>query len=214
MPTVDALPLEPSVILPFLAAVTLVELTPGPNMGYLAALSAAEGRVAGFKAVLGVTLGLTVYMLAAVAGITELLIAAPLAYGVLRWAGVAYLVFLGWEAWRGAGETSPGHARRGGDGPFWRGLLANLLNPKAAMFYVTLLPGFIATDHAAFWVQALILGCVHLGVSVAIHGAIVIGAARAGLLVMAPSRARIVRRTLAVGIVAIALWLAWETRSA
>ena len=158
-------PVEPNVIVPFLGAVTLVELTPGPNMGYLAALSAAEGRAAGLKAVLGVTLGLAVYMLAAVAGVTELLSAAPLAYVALRWAGVVYLLYLAWEAWRGAGEPSPGHAAAHDHAPFWRGLIANLLNPKAAIFYVTLLPTFIQPDHAAFWVQALLLGCAHLMVS-------------------------------------------------
>lgn len=65
----NGLPVDPSVIVPFLIAVSLIELTPGPNMGYLAALSAAEGRLAGFKAVLGVTVGLAFYMLLAVFGL-------------------------------------------------------------------------------------------------------------------------------------------------
>jgi len=207
-----ALPVEPSVILPFLLAVSLIELTPGPNMGYLAALSASEGRVAGFKAVLGVTAGLAFYMLLAVFGVAELIAAAPLAYGALRWAGVLYLLYLAWEAWRGARETSPGHTRDVDHAPFWRGLIANLLNPKAAVFYVTLLPGFIADDHAAFWVQALILGSAHLVIAFLIHGLIVVGAARAGQLIAATSHAPTARRAMAVGIAFIAVWLAWETR--
>lgn len=204
--------IEPSVILPFLVAVTLIELTPGPNMGYLAALSAAEGRAAGFKAVLGVTVGLAFYMVLAVAGVTELIAAAPLFYGALRWAGVLYLLYLAWEAWRGASETSPGHARDMDHAPFWRGLTANLLNPKAMVFYVTLLPGFIAPDHAAFWVQALILGATHLLLSFVIHSAIVLGAARAGEVIASSAHAPVARRVLAVGIAAIAVWLAWGTR--
>src|SRR5690606_24551245 len=80
--------------------VLLVELTPGPNMGSLAALSASQGRTAGFRAVAGVTLGLAFYMLLAVLGVAEILAAAPLVYGALRWAGVAYLLYLAWEAWR------------------------------------------------------------------------------------------------------------------
>lgn len=199
-------------ILPFLVAVTLIELTPGPNMGYLAALSAAEGRVAGFKAVLGVTLGLSVYMLLAVLGVAELIAAAPLLYGVLRWAGVFYLLYLAVEAWRGASETSPGHAAAMDHAPFWRGLIANLLNPKALVFYVALLPGFIAPDRAPFWLQALVLGAAHLVISVIIHGAIVIGAARAGELIAKTSHLSLARRVLALSIAAIALWLAWETR--
>ncbi|MFN3465070.1 MAG: LysE family translocator [Terricaulis sp.] len=208
----DSLPIEPAALAPFLIAVLLIELTPGPNMGYLAALSASQGRTAGFRAVAGVTLGLAFYMLLAVLGIAEILAAAPLVYGALRWAGVAYLLYLAWEAWRGASETSPGHARDVDHAPFWRGLIANVLNPKALVFYVTLLPGFIAADHAPFWVQALILGSLHLLVSLIIHGLIVLGASHAGAVIAKSRGAAPVRRALAIGIALIAVWLAWETR--
>ena len=206
------LPIEPAALAPFLIAVLLIELTPGPNMGYLAALSASQGRTAGFRAVAGVTLGLAFYMLLAVLGVAEILAAAPLVYGALRWAGVAYLLYLAWEAWRGASETSPGHTRDVDHAPFWRGLIANVLNPKALVFYVTLLPGFIAADHAPFWVQALILGSFHLLVSLIIHGLIVLGAAQAGAVIARSRGAAPVRRALAIGIALIAVWLAWETR--
>lgn len=208
----DGLPIEPAVVAPFLIAVLLIELTPGPNMGYLAALSASQGRAAGFKAVAGVSLGLAFYMLLAVLGVAEILAAAPLVYGALRWAGVAYLFWLAWEAWRGASETSPGHARDVDHAPFWRGLIANVLNPKALVFYVTLLPGFIAADHAPFWVQALILGAIHLAISIIVHTAIVLGAAQAGTVIASSRHAAPVRRVLAIGIALIAVWLAWETR--
>jgi threonine/homoserine/homoserine lactone efflux protein len=181
-------------------------------MGYLAALSAAEGRAAGFKAVFGITVGLAFYMLLAVAGVAELIAALPIVYHGLRWAGVLYLLNLAWEAWRGATETSPSHIRSGDHAPFWRGLIANLLNPKALVFYVVLLPSFIAPDHAAFWLQALILGATHLLVSLIVHSAIVVGAARAGAMLAASPRALSVRRALAVGIALIAVWLAWDTR--
>jgi len=207
-------PIDPGAILPFLAAVLFIELTPGPNMAYLAALSASDGRAAGFKAVAGITTGLALYMLLSVFGVAEIIAAAPLVYGVLRWAGVIYLLYLAWEAWRGAEETSPGHAGGGGDHrPFWRGFVANVLNPKAAVFYMTLLPGFIAPDHGAFWIQALILGCAHLCVSVVVHGSIVIGASHAAALI-AKAYVGVVRRALAVGVALIAVWLAWETRPA
>lgn len=208
----SSFPIEPSVLAPFLVAVLLIELTPGPNMGYLAALSASQGIAAGFKAVLGVTAGLAFYMLLAVLGIAEAIAAAPFVYGLLRWAGVFYLLYLAWEAWRGASETSPGHAKDVDHAPFWRGLIANVLNPKALVFYVALLPGFVAADHAAFWVQALVLGSLHLAVSLLVHSGIVLGAARAGAVIARSRNAVTVRRALAIGIVVIALWLAWETR--
>ncbi len=207
-----AFPVDPGVIVPFLIAVSLIELTPGPNMGYLAALSAAEGRVAGFKAVLGVSVGLAFYMMLAVFGVAEIIASAPVIYDGLRWAGVFYLLYLAWEAWRGARETSPGHTQSFDSAPFWRGLLANLLNPKAMVFYVALLPGFVAAGHAPFWVQALVLGSVHLLISFAVHSLIVVGAARAGAMIAQTSHAPNVRRVLALGIAGIALWLAWETR--
>jgi len=207
-PTVD-----PSVLAPFLVAVLLIELTPGPNMGYLAALSAASGRSAGMKAVLGVTLGLSIYMLAAVVGVAELIAQAPLAYQTLRWAGVVFLLYLAWQAWRGADEASPGHAPAESDqAPFWRGLFANLLNPKALVFYVVLLPSFVAPERAPYWVQALILGGSHILISVLVHGAIVLVAARAGQLLAQRARMRSVRRVLAISIALIAFWLAWDTR--
>jgi threonine/homoserine/homoserine lactone efflux protein len=205
-------PVDPGALLPFLAAVALIEITPGPNMGYLAALSAAQGRAAGLRAVAGVTLGLAAYMLAAVFGVAQLLAASPLIYALLRWAGVLYLLYLAWEAWRGVAETSPGHTGATDHAPFWRGLIANLLNPKALVFYVALLPGFIELDHGPFWSQALIFGCAHLIVSVIIHGGIVFGADRAGVLLRRASNERMVHRALAIAIGLTAVWLAWSTR--
>lgn len=202
---------------PFLAAVLLIELTPGPNMGYLAALSASRGRRAGLAAVVGITAGLMVYMLAAVFGLTEIfLIYRPL-YEILRWAGVLYLLWLAWEAWRDADLVS---AQADDDaasmaGLAWRGFLANLLNPKAAIFYITLLPAFIVEEHGSPAGQALALGGVHIAVSVLVHGAIVVGAAQAGSVIAqagAGGRLTALRRALALSIAAIAIWLAWETR--
>ena len=92
-----------------------------------------------------------------------------------------------------------------GDAPFWRGLIANLLNPKALIFYVTLLPGFMSPERAPFWAQALILSGAHIVVSVLVHGAIVLIAARAGVLLGQSGRMRVLRRVLAVGIALIAL---------
>ena len=96
------------------------------------------------------TLGLAVYMLASIAGVAELIAAVPVVYGLLRWAGVGFLCYLAWEAWIGAGETSPRRTRIGDHAPLFRGFVANLLNPKAAVFYVTLLPGFITSGRAPF----------------------------------------------------------------
>lgn len=210
-------PIDPQVLPGFLAAMVLVELTPGPNMTYLAALSAQRGRLAGLAAVAGVTAGLAVYLAASLLGITELLLVWPAAYEILRWAGVLLMLWLAVEAWRGA-EAAPGAVRDGAaglGGLVWRGFLANILNPKAALFYVALLPGFVREGFAPAAVQILIFGLGHLAIALGVHGLIVLGAARAGALMGAfepGERFSLVRRGLAVAIALVAVWLAWETR--
>lgn len=207
-------PIDPAVLPAFLGAMVLVELTPGPNMGYLAALSAERGRAAGFAAVLGVQLGLLAYLLATLLGLTELMLVWPAAYEALRWAGVAYLLWLAWDAWRGAEAGPDAHVLPPASMArlVWRGFLANVLNPKAALFYVTLLPAFIRPGFAPTGWQIALFGSGHLAVSAAVHGLIVLGAARAGTLASRAAGSVRLRRTMAVGIALIAAWLAWSTR--
>jgi threonine/homoserine/homoserine lactone efflux protein len=198
-------------LIPFLVAVAIVELTPGPNMGYLAVVSGQWGRRAGLLTVLGVTAGLAVYMLAAVLGLTEVVLRVRWLYDLLRWAGVLFLLWLAFDTWRGgrteqaslAEEPPPGWRLMG------RGFLANILNPKALVFYVGLLPGFTDPERP-FAPQALTLGVIHIAVSVAVHGAIVAAAAKAIPLLGAGGR---LRGAFALLLAAIALWLAWGTRS-
>lgn len=211
-----AWPVDPGVVGPFLLAVLLIELTPGPNMSWLAVLAATRGRAVGLAAVAGVTAGLAVYMIAAALGVGEIVVRAPALYQALRWAGVGYLLWLAWEAWT---QVNAG-ARAGGNGApaarsdlraaALRGFAANVLNPKAAVFYVTLLPTFMRPDHADPAAQALVLGSVHLAIALAVHLAIVAAAARAQSL----AQSRIAGRLAAVAIAGIALWMLWETGSA
>lgn len=204
------MPLE--LVLPFIAAALLIELTPGPNMAYLAIVSGQWGRRAGLATVIGVTAGLSVYMLATVFGLSQLVLRAEWLYAALRWTGVAFLLWLAWDTWRGGGGDPAGP-----DGvtpnPWMlagRGFLANVLNPKAAVFYIGLLPGFTDPDRD-FGRQALLLGAIHIGVAVMIHLGIVLAAARAAPLVAAGG-GRAARGAFALALASIALWLAWETR--
>ena len=209
-----AWPVDPAVIAPFLLAVALIELTPGPNMGWLALVSLGRGRLAGFAAVAGVTVGLAVWMLAAAFGLTQVLLIWPPLYQIIRWAGVVFLLWLAWEAWR----SDSGPAAADGEdhstmrGLFLRGMTGNLLNPKAAVFYVALLPTFMRPDHGSPLTQALTLGGLHLAVAVAIHSVIVLGAASAGGLVLKRMQGPTARALMAGGIALVALWMAWETR--
>ena len=209
-----AWPVDPAVILPFLLAVALIELTPGPNMGWLALVSLGRGRWAGFAAVAGVTVGLAVWMLAAAFGLTQVLLIWPPLFQIIRWAGVVFLLWLAWEAWRGESDpaATDGPDHRTMRGLFLRGMTGNLLNPKAAVFYVALLPTFMRPDHGSPLVQALSLGGLHLAVAVAIHSLIVLGAASAGGLVLKRMQGPAARALMAGGIALVAVWMAWETR--
>ena len=209
-----AWPVDPAVILPFLLAVALIELTPGPNMGWLALVSLGRGRWAGFAAVAGVTVGLAVWMLAAAFGLTQVLLIWPPLFQIIRWAGVVFLLWLAWEAWRGESDpaATDGPDHRTMRGLFLRGMTGNLLNPKAAVFYVALLPTFMRPDHGSPLVQALTLGGLHLVVAVAIHSLIVLGAASAGGLVLKRMQGPAARALMAGGIALVAVWMAWETR--
>lgn len=192
----------------YLAAVLLIELTPGPNMAYLAALTLAHGRRAGLAAVAGVALGLALIGLAAAMGFAALVAASPVLWNALRWAGTAYLFYLAWETWRDEKETSPAgmqgtplEQRR----HFLRGLMTNLLNPKAALFYVAILPRFLPQSGAALH-DGLLLTGISLAVATAVHLAIVLLAATLHPLLSQPERLRGTRRVLAIGLAGIALW--------
>lgn len=191
-----------------------IEVTPGPNMGYLAVLSLSRGWQVGVAAVVGVGLGHAVYGLLAALGVAALIDASPLLYEVLRWAGVAYMLWLAWEAWSSEGETSPDiadHAdprlvRRA----FRHGLVTNLLNPKAAIFFVAVVPSYIVAGQSVVK-QTLILSGIFVAVATAVHLTIVLLAGRLQDFANEPSRRKPIRRLLAVVLVGIALWLAWST---
>ncbi len=129
----------------------------------------------------------------------------------MPWAGVAYVAWLAVDAWRGGEKAETLRDGWSDWAHFRKGMLANLLNPKAALFYVTLLPGFVQPGHASPLAQALILGCAHIVVSILVHGTIVLssdGLARRFAVVGASVLAR---RLFAVALLATAAWIAVET---
>jgi threonine/homoserine/homoserine lactone efflux protein len=154
-------------------------LTPGPNMMYLVSRSICQGRKAGLVSLGGVALAFVIYMLAAAFGITGLLFAVPFAYDALRLAGAAYLLFLAWQALKPGGrspfqvrELPRDSARR----LFAMGFMTNLLNPKAAMLYLSLLPQFIDPSRGSVLAQAVALGGVQIAISVTTNALIAIAA--------------------------------------
>ena len=188
----------------------IIELTPGPNMTYLALVSAGEGRRAGFATVAGIALGLAIIGTVAALGVTELIHASDLLYEGLRWSGVLFLLYLAHEGWRGPGEEA---VAEGGDADrryFTRGLVTNLLNPKAAVFYVAVLPTFIVADRPIL-PQTLTLTAIYVAVATIIHFLIVVLASQLEPLLNNPRIEKIARRALSALLAAVAIWFAFST---
>lgn len=194
---------------PFLVMALLVELTPGPNMTYLALVSAGDGRKAGIATVSGIALGLAIIGLVAALGVAELIHASKVLYEVLRWSGVIFMLYLAWEGWtKGTDVVSSAVVDRGRY--FSRGLITNLLNPKAGVFYVSVLPTFIDPALEPVW-QALTFTTMYVAVATLVHLVIV---ALAGSLEPAlndPNKEKPVRKVLSLLLAAVALWFAWST---
>ncbi len=191
-------------IVGFALAVLVIELTPGPNMAWLAGLAATEGRRAGFAAVTGVALGLLANGVLAALGLAALLGAQPGLLTALRLAGAAMMVWLAVETWRGAGAGAApaiaGHVERRA---FLAGALINLLNPKAYLFFVVVAPQFLGGATLALH-NALLLAGISAAIATLIHCGIVMAGSRAQVWLADPGRTRLVRRTFALLMLGIA----------
>lgn len=150
-------------------------LTPGPNMIYLVSRSICQGPAAGLVSLGGVALGFVFYMLMSALGITVLVMAVPFAYDALKFAGAAYLLWLAWQAVRPGGR-SPFQVRDlPKDSPrklFMMGLVTNLLNPKAAVLYLSLLPQFVDPARGSVLLQSVVLGASQIAISVTVNAMI------------------------------------------
>jgi threonine/homoserine/homoserine lactone efflux protein len=164
-----------------LAAFALIALgmvlTPGPNMIYLISRSLSQGRLAGLVSLGGVALGFVFYILCAAFGITALVLAVPYAYDALRFGGALYLLWLAWQAVRPDGR-SPFQVRQLPNDSarklFMMGLMTNLLNPKVAAMYLSLLPQFISPEQGSVLTQLLMLGGVQITISVTVNAIIAV----------------------------------------
>jgi threonine/homoserine/homoserine lactone efflux protein len=163
-----------------LVALAMV-LTPGPNMIYLISRSVSQGARAGLVSLAGIGCAFLVFISFAAFGLTALLFAIPFAYDVLRIAGAIYILYLAWQAVR-PGGSSPFHVTPlAPDGPrrlFVMGFLTNILNPKAALMYLSLLPQFIDPARGRMLTQLLVLGATQITISMVMNGLITLGAGR------------------------------------
>ncbi|CAM3958929.1 LysE family translocator [Bordetella tumulicola] len=168
---------ETATILAFAAISLGMVMTPGPNMIYLVSRSICQGRRAGVLSLLGVLLGFVFYMVSAALGISALLFAVPYAYEALCYGGALYLLYMAWQAVRPGGRSPFQVKELPPDSPkklFLMGFLTNLLNPKIAVMYLSLLPQFVDPDKGSILTQSLALGSVQVAISISINLLIVI----------------------------------------
>lgn len=198
-----------------LVALGLV-LTPGPNMIYLISRSICQGRRAGLVSLGGVALGFVFYMLCAAFGITALIFAVPYAYDILRISGVAYLLYLAWQAVKPGGRSVFAVRNLPADSGrklFLMGFVTNLANPKIAIMYLSLLPQFITPGHGSILSQSLILGFTQALISVAVNALIVVMAGQVSLFLAGrPLWQQFQRWLMATVLAGMAVKIAFEAR--
>lgn len=194
----------------FILASILIELTPGPNMTWLAVLGAGRGRATALAAVAGICLGLAIAALVAGLGLTAVMLQFPALFQVLRWAGTLYLLYLAWDAWNdGNGEISHTNATRGV--AFRQGLISNILNPKAYLFYAAMLPQFISGE-MAIGLEVALLSAIYVAIATFIHAGIALLSGSLATFLEVSPHATTIRRGLALLIAAAAIWFFYSTQ--
>jgi threonine/homoserine/homoserine lactone efflux protein len=177
----------------FLAAASIIALSPGPGIFYVAARTIAGGRGEGLASSFGTAIGGLVHVAAGAAGVSALVLASAEAFTLLKIAGALYLVWLGLKTLREAQVAFPaGGATVGSARAFRDGIVVEAFNPKTAAFFLAFLPQFV-DPNGTVWLQFLLLGLVSVALNTAVDVVVVFAAARA--------------RTLALGRPAVLRWL-------
>jgi threonine/homoserine/homoserine lactone efflux protein len=189
-------------------------LTPGPNMMYLVSRSISQGRGAGLISLSGTAAGFLIYMTMANLGLAVVFVLVPWLFMAFKAAGAAYLAYLAWQALKpgGRGMFETHTLERDSAGRLFRmRLITNLLNPKAAIMYLALIPQFIDPTRAHTTAQGSVLGGVQITVSMVVNATIVIAAGSiASLIAHQPSWATWQRRITGTLLGGVAIMLARE----
>jgi len=200
-------------MLAFIAAASLLTVTPGVDTAIVLRTATLEGRRQAVLAAAGICLGCLAWGVAVSLGLGALLQASELGYTAVKFAGAAYLIWLGSRLVfkpRASFDTGAGTATSANGQAFWRGLLTNLLNPKVGVFYVTFLPQFVplGTDVAAY---SFFLACLHVLLSLAWFAALIAATIPLGKLLRRPALTKALDRVTGGVLVAFGVRLATST---
>jgi threonine/homoserine/homoserine lactone efflux protein len=205
---------EKAAFVAFLIAAFALNLAPGPDMLYVIGRSVGQGRKAGIVSSLGVFVGCWVHILAAAFGIAALLRSSPLAFNVVRYAGAAYLIYLGIKMLAQKTDLSSQQLKAESLGAIFRqGAITNMLNPKVAIFFLAFLPQFIDASRGSVALQIVVLGLIfNIGGTLVNLAVAYAGGTLGELLRRNQSIARLQRRFTGLIFVALGLRLAWQRR--
>jgi len=201
--------------LEFLTVSLLVVASPGTGAAVTIATGLSRGARTAAVAALGCTLGIVPHMLAAVTGLAALLHASALAFEAVKFAGVAYLLYIAWMTWREQGvlAIAADDAERSSGEVIRHAVLVNLLNPKLSMFFLAFLPQFIAKDEAAPTLAMLQLSSIFMAMTFAVFALYGAFAARMREQVLgSPTAMAWLRRSFAATFVALGAKLALTQR--
>jgi threonine/homoserine/homoserine lactone efflux protein len=201
-------------LLLFLAAGLALNFTPGPDMLYVAARGASEGRSAGVVSALGIGAGTLVHITLVALGLAALLAAVPVAYTVVRIAGALYLVYLGVKAWRAhttlAIQSLPPASLKT---IFRQGVITNILNPKVALFFLAFLPQFVDPARGNPALQVVALGLLFDTTGTLVNLGVAIGSSRAAARLRTGSRAaETLQKLTGILFIGLGLRLAFASR--
>ncbi len=196
----------------FLATAVFLNLAPGPDMAFILGHTVKGGARAGTAAMLGIWTGALGHVVLAVSGLSAIIATSALAFSVVKWIGVAYLLWIGIQAIRHAGGTFINEAAPGGSSfgrIYWQGVLVDLLNPKVAIFFLAFLPQFVVPGAGPVWAQLLLHGVLIIVVAAAIEPPLVLlGSTLTTRLRSSPDLAKALDRTLGALLIALAARLA------
>ena len=166
----------------FTAAALALLLVPGPAVLYIIARSVEQGRLAGFVSILGIHAATLVHVAAAALGLSAILASSALAFGVIKYAGAAYLIWIGLKKLFGRAEpVGDIEVQRVGYRRLFRdGFVVNLLNPKTALFFLAFLPQFVEVSRGHVATQIVVLGLIFAGLGFITDGCYALAAGTAG----------------------------------
>ena len=151
----------------FLAAALLLAITPGPGIFYVLARSLAGGKREGILSSLGTLVGGLFHVFAAALGLSAILAASAVAFHTVKYAGAAYLVWLGIRMIRTRNAETTVEVAGPSKGAFRQGILTEVLNPKTALFFLSFIPQFVAPGHGHLFLQFALLGAISVGLNTA-----------------------------------------------